>query len=98
MFMALSTVMVQAVVPDSIRGRVMSLYAMFAGGVMSISALVSSLAADYVSVRLFAIVPGIIFIGVMIVFLIGVPRIRSIIRDGEIREIVPAPAPVAAGD
>ncbi len=98
MFMALSTVMVQAVVPDSIRGRVMSLYAMFAGGVMSISALVSSLAADYVSVRLFAIVPGIIFIGVMIVFLIGVPRIRSIVRDGEIREIVPAPAPVAAGD
>ena len=98
MFMALSSVMIQAVVPDSIRGRVMSLYAMFAGGVMAIAALVSSLAADYVSVRLFAIVPGIIFIGVMIVCLIGLPRIRSIIRHGEITEVVPAPAPAAGGD
>ena len=98
MFMALSSVMVQAVVPDSIRGRVMSLYAMFAGGVMSLGALVSSLAADYVDVRLFAIVPGIIFIGVMITFLIGLPRIRSIVRHGEITEVVPAPAPAVGGD
>ncbi len=98
MFMALSSVMVQAVVPDSIRGRVMSLYAMFAGGVMSVSALVSSLAADYVDLRLFAVVPGVIFVGVMILFLIGLPRIRSIVRHGEITEVVPAAAPAGGGD
>ena len=96
MFMALSSVMVQAVVPDTIRGRVMSLYAMFAGGVMSVSALVSSLAADYVDLRLFAVVPGIIFVIVMLVFLIGLPRIRSIIRHGEITEIVPDVVQAAA--
>lgn len=96
MFMALSSVMVQAVVPDTIRGRVMSLYAMFAGGVMSVSALVSSLAADYVDLRLFAVVPGIVFVIVMVVFLIGLPRIRSIIRHGEITEIVPDVVQAAA--
>lgn len=96
MFMALSSVMIQAVVPDEIRGRVMSLYAMFAGGVMAISSLVSSLAADYVDVRLFAIVPGAIFVAVMIVFMIGIPRIRSIVRHGEITEVVPAAAPAVA--
>ena len=98
LFMALSSVMVQAVVPDAIRGRVMSLYAMFAGGVMSVSAFVSSLAADYVDLRLFAIVPGIIFVAVMLVCIVGLPRIRSIIRHGEIIEAPPAPAPAPSGD
>lgn len=99
LFMALSSVMVQAVVPDAIRGRVMSLYAMFAGGVMSVSAFVSSLAADYVDLRLFAIVPGIIFVAVMLICIFGLPRIRSIIRHGEIIEAPPpTPVPTPSGD
>ncbi len=96
MFMALSSVMIQAVLPDSLRGRVMSLYAMFAGGIMSVGALVSGLSADYFDVRMFAILPGIIFLFVMVLFLIGAPRIRSIVRYGEITEIVPAAAALAS--
>ena len=101
MFMALSSVMIQAVVPDEIRGRVMSLYAMFAGGVMSISALVSGLAADLIDVRYFAVVPGILFLIVMLICLLGVSPLRGIMRHGEIREQVPPaalPAPAAGGD
>ena len=39
MFMALSAVVIQEVVPDAVRGRVMSLYAMSAGGIMAFANL-----------------------------------------------------------
>ena len=61
MFMALTSAMIQAVVPDSVRGRVMSLYAMFAGGIMAVMILANGLAADYISIRPLLIGPGFIF-------------------------------------
>ena len=85
MYMALTSAMIQAVVPDALRGRVMALYAMFAGGIMAVMILVNGLAADFISIRILLIVPGILFAICMIVAL-GLPRIRSVIRHGRIVE------------
>ena len=85
MFMALTSAMIQAVVPDSVRGRVMSLYAMFAGGIMAVMILANGLAADYISIRPLLIGPGFIFAAIMIIALV-LPRIRSVIRNGAIVE------------
>ena len=100
MFMALSSVMIQAVLPDAIRGRVMSLYMMFAGGIMAIMILSNALASDYVSTRYLLTIPGIVFFFALILWALGMPRLRSVLRYGGIAEIVqvPAPAPAPAGD
>ena len=100
MFMALSSVMIQAVLPDAIRGRVMSLYMMFAGGIMAVMILSNALASDYVSTRYLLTVPGIVFFFALILWALGMPRLRSVLRQGRIVEIVPAPtpAPAPAGD
>jgi len=83
MFMALTSAMIQAVVPDSLRGRVMALYAMFAGGIMAVMILANGVAADFISIRPLLIVPGFIFAAIMILALM-LPRIRSVIRHGEL--------------
>ena len=100
MFMALSSVMIQAVLPDAIRGRVMSLYMMFAGGIMAVMILSNALASDYVSTRYLLTVPGIVFFFALILWALGMPRLRSVLRQGRIAEIVPVPtpAPAPAGD
>ena len=100
MFMALSSVMIQAVLPDAIRGRVMSLYMMFAGGIMAVMILSNALASDYVSTRYLLTIPGIVFFFALILWALGMPRLRSVLRYGGIAEIVqvPTPAPAPAGD
>ena len=85
MFMALTSAMIQAVLPDAVRGRVMSLYMMFAGGIMAVMILVNGLAADYISIRILLVGPGIIFALIMVAVLV-LPRIRSVIRHGGIVE------------
>lgn len=85
MYMALTSAMIQAVLPDSLRGRVMSLYSMFAGGIMAVMILANGLAADYISIRPLLIGPGFIFAVIMLLAL-GLPRIRTIIRNGGIVE------------
>ncbi len=100
MFMALSSVMIQAVLPDAIRGRVMSLYMMFAGGIMAVMILSNALASDYVSTRYLLTIPGIVFFFALILWALGMPRLRSVLRYGGIAEIVQVPtrAPAPAGD
>ena len=97
MFMALSSVMIQQVVPDSVRGRVMSLYAMFAGGIMAAMILANGLASDFVSVRYLLTIPGILFSFALIVWFMIMPRLRSTMRHGElVEESVVARAAAAA--
>ena len=100
MFMALSSVMIQAVLPDAIRGRVMSLYMMFAGGIMAVMILSNALASDYVSTRYLLTIPGIVFFFALILWALGMPRLRSVLRYGGIEEIVQVPtrASAPAGD
>ena len=46
MFMALSAMLLQEVIPDAMRGRVMSLYLMSAGGIMAVANLGFATLAD----------------------------------------------------
>ena len=85
MFMVLTSAMIQAVLPDAVRGRVMSLYMMFAGGIMAVMILVNGLAADYISIRLLLLGPGFVFAAIMI-FVLVLPGIRSVVRNGELVE------------
>ena len=96
MFMALSSVMIQAVLPDAIRGRVMSLYMMFAGGIMAVMILSNALASDYVSTRYLLTIPGIVFFFALILWALGMPRLRSVLRYGGIEEIVQVPTRTSA--
>ncbi len=84
-YMALSSVMIQAVVPDAVRGRVMSLYAMFAGGIMSVMILANGVVADFINLRILLVGPGAIFAILMLAILV-LPGVRAIIRNGGIIE------------
>ncbi len=86
MFMALSSVMIQQVVPDAVRGRIMSLYAMFAGGIMAAMILANGLASDFISVRFLLTIPGILFSVTLIAWILVMPRLRSVMRHGELVE------------
>lgn len=82
MFMALSAVMIQSVVPDAVRGRVMSLYVMVAGGIMAFANLgFGSLADLWGAGRLFW-APGLTFTLLVAVTLGLSPRLRLVYRRG----------------
>jgi MFS family permease len=89
MFMALSAVLLQEVVPDQIRGRVMSLYLMSAGGIMAIMNLGFGALADQWGAPILFAIPGAVFMVVTVVSIAG-PNLRHIYRTGRTR---PAPAP-----
>ena len=82
MFMALTTVMIQAVVPDAIRGRIIAIYAMVAGGIMAVMILANGLASDFIGVRVLITVPGVIFVIALLLWAGAMPRLRSVFREG----------------
>ena len=84
MFMALTSTMIQSVVPDAVRGRVMSLYAMFAGGIMAVMILSNGLISDFISVRILLTVPGAIFFVLLLIWAGAGARLRAAFRNGEI--------------
>jgi MFS family permease len=82
MFMALSAVIVQEVVPDDVRGRVMSLNVMSAGGIMAVMNLAFGAVADSTGVPVLLVVPAIIFLGVVAVTIPLGANYRRIYRTG----------------
>lgn len=85
-FMALSSTLVQAVLPDALRGRVMSLYVMMAAGVMAVMILVNGAAADFVSVRLLMIFPAVVYLALLLGWIAAAPPLRQIFRVGDLQE------------
>lgn len=92
MFMALSAVILQEVVPDALRGRVMSLYLMSAGGIMAIMNLGFGALADTTGSPVLFFVPGAAFV-VITVLSLATPHLRGIYRTGR---ATPAAANAAA--
>ena len=87
-FMALSITMIQSVVPDALRGRVMSLYLLSAGGVMSLMMLANGGAADVIGVRVLLVGPAIVFVLVLLAWSLAQGDLRAVYRSGALR--VPA--------
>lgn len=89
MFMALSAVLLQQVVPDAVRGRVMSLYLMSAGGIMAMMNLGFGTIADRTGAPLLFLLPGAAFVVITAVSLLT-PQLRRIYRTGQAAEYVAA--------
>ena len=82
MFMALTAVLLQAVVPDELRGRVMSLYLMAAGGVMAFANLAFGSLADALGAPVLFLVPGAIFALIVLLTRVSGTNLRAVYRTG----------------
>ncbi len=67
MFMALASVLVQEACDDAVRGRVMSLFLMSAGGLMAVANLAFGSIADIVGIRALFAVPALAFLAIVAV-------------------------------
>ena len=72
-FMSLTTTMIQKVVPDGIRGRIMSLYLLHAGGIMAFGNLILGNMADIVGYAWLFRLTGIVFL-IYILFVLSTQR------------------------
>jgi len=72
-FMSLTTTMIQKVVPDGIRGRIMSLYLLHAGGIMAFGNLILGNMADIVDYTWLFRLTGVAFLA-YILFILSTQR------------------------
>ena len=82
-FMAITAAFLQAIVPDAIRGRVMSVYLLSIGGVMASSNLITGALADSVGAPLLLIVSGLAFVVVIGLSMTDV-TLRRLFTKGEV--------------
>jgi hypothetical protein len=81
-YMALSATLVQGVVADRFRARVMSLYIMIAAGHMAILNLGFGQFAEVVEVQLLLVVPGLIWVALFLGLVLVLPEARSVAVRG----------------
>lgn len=81
-YMALSATLVQSVVADRFRARVMSLYIMIAAGHMAILNLGFGQFAEAVEVRALFAVPGLIWVALFLTLVLVLPEARSVAIRG----------------
>ncbi len=84
-YMAISQTLVQQVVPDALRGRVMAIYTMLAAGHMAMVNLLFGGLADSVGVRPLLVIPALIWLVVFLVAILAVAELRFILRRGDFR-------------
>ncbi|MBI2917154.1 MAG: MFS transporter [Chloroflexi bacterium] len=84
MWMSLNTSLVQAVLPDGLRGRISSLWIMFGGGIMAWAGLLNGFLADQWGAQPVLMAGGVLF--VLVVALAGLfrPGLRLAYRTGAI--------------
>ena len=81
-FMSLSMTYIQSVVPDNIRGRVGSLFTISALSLMAISNLTLGNLADTYGSEIVLIVPGLIFLLIIILVILFIPTMNKIFFKG----------------
>lgn len=81
-FMALASTLLQSVVPDGMRGRVMSLYTMLAAGVMAIANLTNGLLANPLGTPILFAAPGLTFAAILVVWSLMRADLRRVYRTG----------------
>lgn len=82
MFMALSAILLQEVVPDAVRGRVMSLYLMSAGGIMAMANLLFGTLADRWGAPVLFLAPGAAFVAIVALSALAVGHLRHLFQNG----------------
>ena len=82
-YMALSATLVQTIIPDHLRGRVMSLYLMLAAGHMAFMNLGFGFFADGLGVRALLVGPGVIWVGVFLLATLTLTDLRYLLRRGD---------------
>jgi len=82
-YMALSATLVQGVVADKFRGRVMSFYIMIAAGHMAILNLGFGQVAEVIDVRVLLVVPGLLWVALFLGFVLTLPEARSVAFRGQ---------------
>ena len=81
-FMALVAMLLQETVPDAVRGRVMSLYSMSAGGIMAFANLAFGTLADRWGAPLLFWIPGSAFVLIVAISWLAGPYMRHVYRTG----------------
>jgi MFS family permease len=95
-YMTMSAALVQNVVSDEYRGRVMSLYIMIAAGHMALMNLGYGRIAEIVDVRILLVGPGLLWIAVLFGALGTVDEVRSMLSRGRFVSMATAVATPAA--
>ena len=93
-FVATGVSSLQEAVPDGIRGGVMAIFLMTAGGIMPIMSLVNGTISDVISTRILIAGPGVLFIVALLLWSLAESDLRRMYRTGG----VGAGLPAAAGD
>lgn len=83
MFMAVTAAVLQQVIPDGIRGRVMSFHLMSAGGVMAFANLGFGTLADWTGAPALFFLPGLTFVAIVLATSFA-PHLRRLYRTGRI--------------
>lgn len=85
MLMALSAIIIQEVVPDEVRGRVMSLNVMSAGGIMAMANLGFGSLADRTGAPALFLIPALVFLAILALTVVFGGHYRQIYRTGRVR-------------
>ncbi|WP_375688782.1 MFS transporter [Pseudooceanicola sp. LIPI14-2-Ac024] len=74
--------LVQTLVPDELRGRVLSVLGLVMRGSPAIGALLLGVASDHFGMRLPLITGVAVLLGLMLYFVVGFARFRAVLEDG----------------
>lgn len=94
-YMTMSATLVQTIVTDEFRGRVMSVYIMIAAGHMAILNLGYGRVAETIDVRILLIGPGILWIAIFGLGYMSIAGLRSLVHRGRFEDMEPALAAAA---
>jgi len=79
--MAASNTLIQAMVPDALRGRVMSVYSMMILGMAPFGGLLAGFAAERLGAPFAVAAGGLVFVGAALIFQTRLPAIRTEARE-----------------
>jgi MFS family permease len=87
-YMTVSATLIQQIVPDELRGRLMAFYIMIAAGFMAFMNLGFGLLADVIGERVLCFLPGIIWLFAFILIGIMSVRLRYLLQKGIFQKII----------
>jgi len=76
--MSLANTLLQGLVPDAMRGRVMSVYTLIAGGLMPLGSMILGAGGEKIGVPLAVAIGGVITIIVALGFIRGLEDVRHV--------------------